>query len=157
MPIDIDQMLREQWRELGFFCDFDKERRRWRLIGSRNGLLKFHDLLNEYVADPRNEKLSEHEHYGPYMYLKVITWNESSISEGGISGTLPDLKRLASIVDGKLQACSAGDTFTISAEYAEGSEVELEFEVKDEGFDPVSADPLLRAHAAQQRHAPDRE
>jgi hypothetical protein len=143
MTVDVDQMSREEWRELGFFYDYDKEHRRWLLVGSRNGLLKFRDLLNEYVADPRNEKLSEHEHYGPYMYLKVITWNESFISEGGIFGTLPDLKRLANIISEKLRTCSTGESFIVSTEYAEGSEATMEFVVKDEGFDPAGEDPLL--------------
>lgn len=136
-------MIREEWRELGFFYEYDKELRLWRLVGSCSGLLKFPDLLNDYVADAKNEKLSEHEHYGPYMYLKVTTWDEPFLSEGGIFGSLLDLKRLANLVAEKLQACSAGDVFTIDTEYAGGNEARIEIVVKEEEFDPVNADPLL--------------
>ena len=54
---------------LGFFYDRDDASKEWILVGSRAGLQRFADLLHAYVADPRHETLSEHEHYGPYMYL----------------------------------------------------------------------------------------
>jgi hypothetical protein len=68
---------RREWRELGFFYDRDDVSKEWRLVGSREGLRHFAGLLRAYVADPRNEMKSEHEHYGPYMYLEVMTWPEA--------------------------------------------------------------------------------
>ena len=140
---EVNQVTREEWRELGFFYDFDEKSPRWIFVGSRSGLLKFRDLLIDYANNPRNEGLSEHEHYGPYMYLELMTWSEADITEHAICGTLSDFKRLAEMVEGKLGHCNAGDGFSIGAEYAEGSDAVIEFEVRDEGFDPASADPLL--------------
>ena len=135
--------MREGWRELGFYYEFDEERLRWRLVGSRSGLLKFRDILNDYADDPRNEQISEHEHYGPYSYLKLMTWGEAEVRGDAICGTLLDFRRLAVIVGDKLNASSAGSIFIIGGEYVEGSKAILEFEVREEGFDPASADPLL--------------
>jgi hypothetical protein len=144
MPSEkTNQHTREEWRELGFFYDYNKELSRWLLVGSLSGLLKFRDLLNEYVAEPVNEKLGEHEHYGPYMYLTVVTHEKPLISDYGIIGTLSDLKRLANLVDEQLQASGVGESFSIDAEYCEGNEARLEFVLKEEGFDPASADSLL--------------
>jgi len=140
----MNRLMREGWRELGFYYDFDEESSRWRLVGSRSGLLKFRDILNDYAGDPRNEQVPEHEHYGPYSYLKLMTWGEAEITEDAICGTLPDFRRLAVIVGNKLNASSAGSIFTISGEYVESSKATLEFEVREEGFDPASADPLLQ-------------
>jgi hypothetical protein len=47
------------------------------------------------------------------------------------------------MVRSKLDSSPAGSTFTIGDEYALGSKSRIEFEVREEGFDPVSADPLL--------------
>jgi hypothetical protein len=64
MPSDgTNQATRREWRELGFFCDRNDQKKEWRLIGSRSGLLRFHDALLEYVDDPCNDYQSEHEHY----------------------------------------------------------------------------------------------
>ncbi len=141
----MNQVTREEWRELGFFYDFEKESSCWRLIGSRSDLLKFCDILNAYADDSRNEQISEHEHYGPYFYLKLMTWEEAEITENAICGTLSDFRRLAAIVENKSNASSAGSTFIIGDEYTEGSKAILKFEVREEGFDPASADPLLQS------------
>jgi len=137
--------MREEWRELGFFYDFDEKDSCWRLIGSRSGLLKFRDILNAYADDPRHEQISEHEHYGPYSYLKLMTWEEADISGQAICGTPADFKRLAGIVGGKLDSHGAGEIFAVSDEYAPGSNAILEVDVREEGFDPASADPLLQS------------
>jgi hypothetical protein len=139
----MNRMMREEWRELGFYYDFDEAGSRRRLVGFRRGLFKFRDILNGYADDPRSEHISEHEHYGPYSYLKLMTWTEPGVTGDAICGSLPDFRRLAAIVGDKLHASSAGSTFTIGDEYAGGSKAVLEFEVREGGFDPASADPLL--------------
>src|SRR4051812_47739462 len=104
----IDEQTREEWRELGFFYDQDKTAGYWRLVGSRDGLSRFPALLNDYVTDERNATLSEHEHYGPYSYLKIVTWNEPEISKDDIRGTLDDLRRLADIAEHHLENVQPG-------------------------------------------------
>jgi hypothetical protein len=38
-----------------------------------------------------------------------------------------------------------GDRFIVDAEYAENNEAVLEFEIREEGFDPASIDPQLQS------------
>jgi hypothetical protein len=141
----VNQITRDEWRELGFFYDFDEKSSRWLLMGSRTGLLKFRDLLIEYANNPRNDSLSEHDHYGPYMYLELMTWDKAEITEHAICGRLPDFRRLAEIVEKKLNLCSVGDRFKVDAAYAENNKAVLEFEIREEDFDPASADPQLQS------------
>ena len=53
-PPLTEEQIKQQWRELGFFCELDDERKAWTLTGSRAGLLYFPDLLLGYVADSQN-------------------------------------------------------------------------------------------------------
>ncbi len=132
---------RREWRELGFY--YEHQDRHWRLVGSRVGLSSFSRLLRDYVADPRNRVLSEHEHYGPYLYLKVVTATEPRITQDGIYGPPDDLARLADLFDARLEQVGPAENFEIDEEYAPESEYPLRVEVKEEGYDPAGADPLL--------------
>jgi hypothetical protein len=136
-----DTTIRE-WRELGFFYDRDDVCHEWKFIGSREGLLQFVNLLQKYAANPRNDKISEHDHYGPYLYLKIVTWTEPLIGED-IRGTLSDFKKLAKLVSSKIEASKTGEVFTIGKEYFAKNEFVLKFFVKESGFDPAQADALL--------------
>ena len=142
---EVNQITQNEWRELGFFYDFDERSSRWLLVGSRTGLLKFRDMLIEYGNDSGNDTLSEHNHYGPYMYLELMTWDKPEITEHAICGTLQDFKRVAKIVEGKLNPCNVGDRLIIGPEYAANNKAVLAFEVRKEGFDPASADPQLQS------------
>jgi hypothetical protein len=139
---ELDELTRQEWRDLGFFYDQDKDERCWRLVGSRDGLLKFSALLNHYVDNERAEGLSEHEHYGPYWYLKVITWDKAVISGDDITGTLDDLRRLSDLVRQHLENATPGDIFEIDKEYGPNNEFKLRFEIREDGFDPAEPDPL---------------
>ncbi len=141
--INIKQETKEEWRELGFFYDYDKEKQRWLCIGSREGLLNLSNLLNEYASEPLNEKLGEHEHFPPYMYLTVVTWNEPQITDYGVFGSFSDLKRLANIIGEKLKGSNAGDTFQIDTEYSKDNKAKLLLQVKEDDFDPASADNFI--------------
>ena len=144
MPSDAtNRATREEWRELGFFYDVDDSSKAWRLVGSRAGLLRFRDLLVEYVAKPRNTILGEHDHYGPYMYLKIMTWSDAGLDSNAIFGTVVDLARLASLTETKLKNVRPGVQVRIQEEFASRSEYGLVFDVREEGFDPASADPKL--------------
>jgi hypothetical protein len=139
---EINELTKEEWRELGFFYDQDKSARCWRLVGSRSGLLNFCTLLDDYAANERNATLSEHDHYGPYWYLKIVTWSEPLISEDDVRGTLVDLKRLSALTKERLENVNPGDVFEIDKEYSEKNDFKLRFEVRDDGFDPADEDPL---------------
>jgi hypothetical protein len=102
-PSDLtNQATREEWQELGFFYERETNPVSWRIIGSREGLSNFPHLLDLYAQDPRNQTLSEHSHYGPYMYLKVETAELPEIDERSIRGSISDLLRLRDLVAGHL-------------------------------------------------------
>jgi hypothetical protein len=143
----MDEALKEQtrreWRELGFFYGRSDPSKEWVIVGSREGLLRFRDLLLAYVADPRNEKKSEHEHYGPYSYLEIMTWPDPGMDGHAIHGSLSDLRRLAEIIDAKVDVASSGARITIRDEYAANAEFSLVLEMREDDFDPASADAGL--------------
>ena len=139
---EMNNVTRREWRELGFFYDCDDNAPRWRLVGSYAGLLKFAEILDAYASNSRNKPLSEHEHYGPYFYLKLMTWEEPEITNSAICGTLADFQRLATMIREKLSSSIAGSIFVLSDEYVAGSGT-IEFDVREDGFDPAGADPLL--------------
>ena len=146
MPSDAtNAATRREWRELGFFYDRDDHAKVWLLTGSRAGLLGFCDVLRAYAADPRNELQSEHEHYGPYAYLEVMTWPEAGFDDHAIRGSLPDIARLATIIENTLAAALPGSTIRIQEEFAEDSPYGLILNLKEDGFDPASADHALPA------------
>ena len=65
-PLAItEEQIKQKWRELGFFCELDDQKKTWTLTGSSKGLLHFPDLLLGYVADPANAKDGNQKHYLP--------------------------------------------------------------------------------------------
>jgi hypothetical protein len=149
MPSDAtNKATKREWRELGFFYDRDDETRIWKLTGSRAGLLGFRDALLSYVADSRNALESEHEHYGPYKYLEIMTWPEAGFDDHAIRGSLTDLARLAKLIEAKLVAARPGSSIRIHEEFAANSPYALVLDLREDGFDPASADPLLPADAS---------
>ena len=128
-----------QWRELGFYCHHDTRNQEYRLIGSRAGLRRFADLLRAYVGDPRNARISEHEHYGPYG-LEIMTWSHPGIDDHAISGPLPKLAELADIVESRLASVQAGARVSIRDGFAPGAPFDLVLDVRADGFDPPAAE-----------------
>jgi hypothetical protein len=146
MPSDaINKATRREWRELGFFYDCDNETKVWKLIGSRSGLLRFRDILLSYAADARNTPDGEHEHYGPYSYLKIMTCPEAAFDDEAIRGSLADLARLAKLIEVKLATTQPGSFTVIQQEFAANSPNALVLDLREDGFDPATADPLLPA------------
>lgn len=141
----VNRATRREWRELGFFYDRDEKTREWRLTGSRAGLQRLRAALVAYIADPRNAADSEHQHYGPYLYLEVTTWPEAGFDDQGIRGPIAELARLGQLIDAKLADAPPGSTIRIADEYAPGSPYTLVLEVREDNFDPAAADPLLPA------------
>src|SRR5215813_5574739 len=94
---------RQEWRELGFFYDYDEKKKEWYFVGSKSGLEKFRDILLKYANNPKNDQKSEHDHYGPYMYLEIMTWDNPDINDHCIQGKLSDLRKLGELVGQKLK------------------------------------------------------
>jgi hypothetical protein len=135
-----DEQIKQKWRELGFFCELDDQKRIWTLTGSRAGLLYFPDLLLGYVADPQNSSNGAEKHYGPYGSLEIMTYPDAAIDGRAIRGSLSDLTRLAELVGEKLASAQPGEPIQIREEYAAGSPYTLLLDVRPDGFDPASAD-----------------
>ena len=111
--------------------------------GSRDGLRRFRDILHSYVADPRNVKVPEHSHYGPYMSLVIKTSLNAGIDGQSIRGSITDLARLANLVEARLVNAHPGSVFRIEDEFAVGTPYALVLEVREDSFDPATADPFL--------------
>ena len=133
-----NRATRREWREFGFYYDRDDQNKIWKLTGSRAGLLRFRDALLSYAANPRNVSKSEHEHYGPYSYLEIMTWPEAGFDGHAIRGPLEDLARLAEIIEAKLDTSRPGSFIKIREEFAPGSPYALVLDLREDGFDPRS-------------------
>src|SRR4051794_5767934 len=91
--INLNQRIIDEWRELRFYYDYDDRIgvNQWRFYGSKQGFQNFVSLLDKYINNTNNNILSEHEHYGPYGYLKIMTWNKPTVTKSFIAGTIEDL------------------------------------------------------------------
>lgn len=136
----VNQATRKEWRDLGFFYERDDESKEWRILGSRSGIGKFANILREYSQNPVNLKLSEHEHLGPYSYLEIGTWTEAVITDHWIAGRLPDIARLAALVEEQASSSSIGDRIDLRRYYAPDAPYDLVIEIREDNFDPAKAD-----------------
>lgn len=143
--MDLNKHILQEWRQLGFYYDFDKraEVNQWRFYGSKQGLRQFSRLIQKYIDDNVNEEKSEHEHYGPYAYLKIITTEKPMITENYIGGTLDDLKKLSLLINQLTDGNDIGTTFNIDKEYAKGNTATTRFFIMADNFDPSCLDELI--------------
>jgi hypothetical protein len=144
--VDIDEMMIDEWTRLGFYYDFDDRLsvNQWRFYGSRQGLLNFVKLLDKYVNNQNNNQFSEHKHYGPYSYLKIITLEERCIiTVNAIGGTIEELKRLRNLLADKIEKSLLGQTFSIDKEFGVENTVTTKFFVMADDFNPVTMDELI--------------
>jgi hypothetical protein len=142
MGVDaVDDAIRAEWRELGFFCEVDDDAAEWRVSGSIAGIQRFAGLLTRYACTPVKELISEHEHFGPY-YLKIVTSNAPGIDGAAIHGTPADLRRLAEIILAEVERATIGDRVRIR-DYASDSAFALVLDLRPNDFDPSSADRSL--------------
>lgn len=139
-PPMTEEQIKQQWRELGFFCELDDEKKAWILTASRAGLLYFPDLLLGYVNDPQNSSDGSHKQYGPYGSLEVMTYPEPGFDARAIRGPLDDLTRLAELIEAKLATAEPGTPIRIREEYAPESRYTLVLDVRGDKFDPASTD-----------------
>ena len=125
-----------EWRELGFFYDRDDGNKVWKLTGSRAGLLRFRDVLLSFVADPRKAQNS---------FLEVMTSPETGFDNHAIRGTVADLARLSELIEAKLATTIPGQTIRIQEAFAASSPYALLLDLREDGYDPPTADLLLAA------------
>ena len=143
MNADLREETRAEWRQLGFYYERDDVRKEWLLVGSRGGLQRFSQLLSDYAADPRHDRLSEHEHYGPYLYLEVMTSVEAGVDAHSIHGPLPSIGALARLVEAKIHAMQPGARAPIGELFAPSAAYALVLDLREDGFDPASLDSGL--------------
>jgi hypothetical protein len=148
MSPEMKERVQEEWRELGFYYDFDSTQRAWRIVGSANGLTKFAALLEAYAANPRNAEASAHEHFGPYSYLEIGTWAEPVISNHWIAGPLRSLLDLAASIRARLEEGKPGQVCDLGGDFAPESNYRLHLEIRESAFDPASADEQLGSPVA---------
>ena len=143
--IDLDKMMVDEWRNLGFYYDRDDriDVNQWRFYGSKKGLQNFVSLLEKYTNNPQNDIISEHDHFGPYSYLKIMTWDKPVITEDYIAGTFQDLKKLKQIINDKLSHSQPGQTFNIDKDYGIENTITAKFFVMSDDFDPYTMDELI--------------
>jgi hypothetical protein len=141
--IDFNEVDKKEWRELGFFYDRNDQNKKWFFHGSKIGLINFIQRLIEYIKNPNNTGISEHEHFGPYQYLKLITWNEPKIDKQGIYGSIEDISRFASIISDKIKTAKINEEIIIDKEYSNNNDYKLIIKIMPDDFDPASLDKIL--------------
>ena len=137
----MNEATRRDWRELGFYYERNDESKTWRLLGTREGLLRFASSLREYAEDESKNEVSEHEHFGPYWYLEVGTWHTPQITDHWIAGPLHALSDLAAYIEKELATAQASEVVRVRDAFAPKSLYEFQLELQPDGFDPALADP----------------
>ena len=135
----IRELTIREWNDLGFWYDFTPEVG-WKIHGHRAGFEKLGKIFDKYVANPFNVNVSEHEHLGPYMYLKIVTWPFPEINHDGIYGSLSDLSRLAVLVRAWANSCPIGNRYQVSQLFSAASTAELTLIMEHDGFSPGDYD-----------------
>ena len=74
-----------------------------------------------------------------------MTWPEAGFDAHAIRGPLADLTRLAKLIEAKLATARPGSSLLIKEEFAPDSPYGLVLDLREDGFDPATADPLLPA------------
>lgn len=140
-----DKFIIKAWRQLGFYYDLDDRLsvNQWRFYGSKKGLINWVRILDEFINDPNVEGISAERHYGPYLYLEVMTWNKPQITKHSIAGSKNDLKKLKGIISRYLHQKSSGETFNIDQEYGIDNEATAKFFIMNDDFEPASMDELI--------------
>lgn len=131
----------EEWRQIGYFVEIDKEEKAFRLIGSPCGLGEFCYDLEEYVIEDENDVVGEHIHLTPAGYLRIETSLEPMVNGYAISGSLDDLSKLVDIVASRLKDENIGKQIEIKEHYSSESTWAIILDIRDYGFDPASLIP----------------
>ena len=135
------EVTRRAWRELGFYCGKNDAAKEWRIVGSVAGLRKFAAEIRAYASNPANDRLSEYTQLGPAMNLEIGTSHQTEITEQWIGGPLADLLRLATFIERSAQDNVVGKCVNLRSNFSPMAPYELILDVREESFDPASADP----------------
>ena len=136
------EATRRAWRKLGFFCGRNDAAKEWRIVGSVAGLRKFAAEIRSYASNPAHDRLSEYTQFGPAMNLEIGTSHQTEITEQWIGGPLAELLRLATCIERSAQANVVGKCIALRSNFSPMAPYELVLDVRDEAFDPASADSL---------------
>ncbi|MGA3178125.1 MAG: hypothetical protein ABSE19_12365 [Candidatus Acidiferrum sp.] len=77
-----------------------------------------------------------------------MTWPEAGFDDRAIRGPLSELARLAKLIEVKLASARPGSSVLIQEEFAAHSPYALVLDLREDGFDPATADPLLHVEDA---------
>ena len=142
MPSDATkEATRRAWRDLGVFCGRNDVEKEWRIVGSVKGLRMFAAEIRSYASNPVNDRLSEYTQFGPAMNLEIGTSHQTEITEQWIGGPLVELLRLATLIERSAQDNVVGKRIALRSNFSPMAPYELVLDVRDEAFDPASADP----------------
>jgi len=139
----LKNITKEDWRMLGFYYDRDDFTKKWIFIGSKNGLEQFAINIEKYAINIKNSQIGEHDHIGPYSYLKIMTSDTFKITKNSICGSLNNLLKLSEKIKEKIKESKENDVFAIDSQFCEECEYSLEFSVKEYGYDPALSDKQL--------------
>ena len=154
--MDIVTATIEEWRDLGFHYDLDHVRRVWTITGSVMGLSQFAAILRRFASDPRNDVRFEHDHYGPYGYLKIMNNpDERGFNSNAIFAPRLEFGKLADLIDSRLANSNSGFTIELTHDFAPDSEYELRLVVAPDDFEPGLYDPWVQQKISEQTHAPE--
>ena len=143
MSEKLKNITKEDWRKLGFYYENDHKNKRWIFIGSKTGLEDFCIILNDYSNDMNNTKIGEHIHIGPYDYLKIMTSNTFKVTADYICGSIEDLKKLSIILKEEIKNSDIDTVKIINNNIFQESYYDLEFRIKEYGYDPAKSDSQL--------------
>ena len=139
-----NEATRRAWRALGFFCGRNDAAKEWRIVGSVAGLRKFAAEVRKYASNPAHDRLSEYTQFGPAMNLEIGTSHQTEITEQWIGGPLVELLRLATFIERSAQANVVGKCIALRSNFSPMAPYELILDVRDDAFDPGSADSIKR-------------
>lgn len=139
-----NESTRKAWRELGFYCGKNDAAKEWRIVGSVAGLRKFAAEIRAYASNPANDRLSEYTQFGPAMNLEIGTSHQTEITEQWIGGPVVDLLRLATFIERSAQVNVVGKSVALRSNFSPMAPYELILDVRDDAFDPASADPTCQ-------------
>jgi hypothetical protein len=105
------------------------------------GLRRFAAEIRKYASNPVHDRLSEYTQFGPAMNLEVGTSHQTEITEQWIGGPLVDLLRLATLIEQSAQTNVIGKRIALRSNFSPMAPYELILDLRDDAFDPASADP----------------